>query len=67
MTKHSELREKFAELLQELPDIVGACEEYSEAYPGRYAMQLRVNEVYLCLLQALEDVAHWLRQKSRSM
>jgi hypothetical protein len=67
MTKYSELREKFTELLLELPDIVDECEQYSTLYPGRNTIQLCVNEVYLRLLQALEDVARWMVQKPRSM
>jgi len=67
MLKHSEVREKFAELLQELPDIVDECEQYGKLYSGRNTIQLCVNEVYLRLLQALDDVARWMMQKSSSM
>jgi hypothetical protein len=62
MMKHTEVREKMATLLEDLPDIVEECEQYSEIYPGRDALHLCVNEVYVVVLMALEDMIHWYEQ-----
>ncbi|KAI4673643.1 uncharacterized protein J4E88_008699 [Alternaria novae-zelandiae] len=64
MTQHSEVRERMAELLEEVPEIVNLCEQYQTLYPGRNTMQLRVNDVYTNLLIALEAIVDWYKQSA---
>ena len=66
MTQHSEVRERMAELLEEVPEIVNLCEQYQTLYPGRNTIQLRVNDVYTNLLIALEAIVDWYKQSSWS-
>jgi hypothetical protein len=66
MTKHSEVREKMADLLQDVPEVVSLCEQYQRLYPWRNSIQLCVNEVYTNLLMALEAILNWYKQSSLS-
>ncbi|KAI4907047.1 hypothetical protein J4E90_009941 [Alternaria incomplexa] len=64
MTQHAEIREKMAELLKEVPEIVNQCEQYQTLYPGRNTIQLCVNDIYINLLLALEEIIRWYTQSS---
>lgn len=66
MTEHSGIREKMADLLKEVPEVVNLCEQYQTLYPGRNTMQLCVNEVYTNMLMALEEILGWYTQSSLS-
>ncbi|KAI4707152.1 hypothetical protein J4E89_008091 [Alternaria sp. Ai002NY15] len=66
MTQHAEIREKMAELLKEVPEIVNQCEQYQTLYPGRNTIQLCVNDIYINLLLALEEILRWYTQSSLS-
>ena len=66
MTQHTEVRERMAQLLVEVPETVTLCEQYLEIYPGRNTVQLCVNDIYTNLLVALEAIVEWYRQSSWS-
>jgi hypothetical protein len=66
MMRHSEVREKFICLLEQLPDIVDECEKYSKIYEGRNALLCRIHDIYVNVLLALEDMIHWYEQPKRS-
>jgi hypothetical protein len=66
MAQHSEVREKMADLLQEVPEIVKQCEQYQTLYPGHNTIQLCVNDIYTNLLIALEAILEWYKQSSWS-
>jgi hypothetical protein len=59
MGRHAEIREMIAQLLEELPDFVQDCEDYAKIYPGKNMLRVRVNELYIELLGALEEVVRW--------
>ncbi|KAL9094034.1 MAG: hypothetical protein Q9165_003704 [Trypethelium subeluteriae] len=62
MIRHSEIREKIVELMEELPQDIGNCEEYSRMYPGRNELRIRVEELYVDLLSTLEEFVNWYMQ-----
>jgi hypothetical protein len=68
MISHSEIREKMAELMEELPDDVVDCEDYSHIYQGKAGVVLkqRVEDLYVNILLALEDVVKWYGQGTLS-
>jgi hypothetical protein len=66
MTQHSEVRERMADLLREVPEVVSQCEQYQTLYPGRNTIQLCVNDIYTNLLIALEAILEWYKQSSWS-
>ena len=66
MTEHSQVRERMADLLQEVPEVVNKCEQYQTLYPGRNTIQLCVNDIYTNLLIALEKIIDWYKQSSWS-
>jgi hypothetical protein len=66
MLRHSEVREKFTSLLEQLPDIVDECKQYSKIYPGRNSLLHCIHDVYVHVLLALEDMIHWYEQPKRS-
>lgn len=59
MGRNAEVREMIAELLEDLPDFVKDCEDYAKLYPGQNMLKVRVNELYMELLGALEEVVKW--------
>jgi len=67
MTRYSEVREAMADLLDELPNFVKDCEDYMKVYRGRNMLRVRVNELYIELLAALESIVKWYTKPSRSM
>jgi hypothetical protein len=66
MISHSEIREKMAELMDELPDDIEECEDYSLIYRGSNMLRQRVEELYVGLLVALEDFINWYMQGTAS-
>ena len=66
MRRHSEIVEKMAELMTELPDVVESCEQYSDIYPGRNELQQRVKDLYIDILAALEYFVKWYMQGTLS-
>jgi hypothetical protein len=66
MMGHSEVREKFTCLLEQLPDIVDECKQYSKIYEGRNSLLCRIHDIYVHVLLALEDMIHWYEQPKRS-
>ena len=66
MTEHSEVRERMADLLRKVPEIVNQCEQYQTLYPGRSTIQLCMNDIYINLLIALEAILEWYKQSSWS-
>lgn len=64
--KHTEVREKMATLLEELPEVVGGCEQYMKIYPGKKSLMICINEIYMAVLLALEHMIDWYKQPSRS-
>jgi hypothetical protein len=63
---HKELREKMANLLEEVPDTVIECEKYSNIYQGNNSLRVCINEIHVHLLMALEDIILWYSQSSAS-
>jgi hypothetical protein len=66
MGRHAEVRETIAQLLDELPEFVKDSEDYRKLYPGRNMLQVRVNDLYMELLGALEEIVRWYTQPSIS-
>lgn len=68
MTSHAEIREKMAELMEELPEDVDDCGDYSRIYHGRAGIALKrsVEELYMNILAALEDFVRWYMQGTLS-
>jgi hypothetical protein len=66
MTQHAEVRERMAELLTEVPEIVNQCEQYQTLYPGRNTIKLCINDIYINLLLALQEILGWYTQSSWS-
>ena len=66
MITHAEIREKMAELLDEVPDYVILCDSYNRIYPGQNTLLYLSQELYINLLRALEDVVKWYTQPSIS-
>ena len=66
MISHSEVREKMAELMDELPDDIEECEDYSLIYRGSNMLRQRVEELYVDLLAAMEDFVNWYMQGTAS-
>lgn len=64
--RHADIREKMADLLDELPTFVEECENYKRIYPGSKSLQWYVEELYISLLRAMEDVVLWYTQSSIS-
>ena len=62
MTQHTQVRERMAQLLVEVPEAVILCEQYLEIYPGRNIIQLFVNDIYTNLLLALKEILRWYIQ-----
>lgn len=67
MGRHAEVRETMADLLDGLPGFVEDCEGYMALYPELPALKFVVNELYIELLGALENIVTWYTQPSRSM
>ncbi|KAI4639382.1 hypothetical protein J4E93_009210 [Alternaria ventricosa] len=66
MTEHAAVRERMAELLREVPDVVNQCEQYQTLYPGQNTIQLCINDIYHNLLVALEAIVEWYKQSAWS-
>jgi hypothetical protein len=64
--RHCEVREKFTSLLEQLPDIVDECRQYSKIYPGKNSLLYCIHDVYVQVLMALEDMIHWYEQPKTS-
>ncbi|KAF2232926.1 hypothetical protein EV356DRAFT_578003 [Viridothelium virens] len=62
MMRHSDIREKIAEVMEELPEDIGNCEEYSSIYPGQNELRFRVEELYIDLLSTFEEFVKWYMQ-----
>jgi len=66
MTEHATIRERMADLLREVPDVVNQCEQYQTLYPGQNTIQLCINDIYHNLLVALEAIVEWYKQSGWS-
>jgi predicted nucleic acid-binding protein len=66
MMKKAEYRDKMADILNELPLTIQECEDYAQIYPGKNTMRLRIEELYIQLVGAIEDMIRWYTQKSLS-
>jgi hypothetical protein len=64
--RHSEIREKFTCLLEQLPDIVDKCKQYNKLYSRRNSLLGCIHDVYVHVLLALEDMIRWYEQPKRS-
>lgn len=64
--KKAEMREKMAELLDRLPLIVQNCEDYAQIYPGKNTLRRRIEELYIQIVGAIEDMVRWYTQKASS-
>lgn len=66
MIKKSEIREKMAEILDELPMIVQECEDYAQLYHGNNSLRRRIEELYIELVDVIADMVRWYSQGSIS-
>ena len=55
MISHFKVREKIAELIDELPNNIKECKDYLLIYQGSNMLRQRVKELYVGLLVALKD------------
>ncbi|KAF2247055.1 hypothetical protein BU26DRAFT_520326 [Trematosphaeria pertusa] len=53
-----------AELLDRLPLIVQNCEDYAQIYPGKNTLRRRIEELYIQIVGAIEDMVRWYTQKA---
>ncbi|KAF2647421.1 hypothetical protein K491DRAFT_310216 [Lophiostoma macrostomum CBS 122681] len=66
MMKKAEYRDKVADILNELPLTIQECEDYTQIYPGKTNLRLRIEDLYIQLVGAIEDMIRWYTQKSLS-
>lgn len=64
--KKAEMREKMADILNELPLTIQECEDYAQLYPGKNSLRKRIEELYIQLVGAIEDMVRWYTAKSFS-
>jgi hypothetical protein len=68
MVGHSQIREKMAQVMEELPEDVTDSEDYAQIYGDRGIKVLRqcVEELYVELLATFEDFVEWYMQSTGS-
>jgi len=64
MMKKIEMREKMADILNELPMTVQECEDYARIYQGKNSLRVRIEDLYIQLVGAIEDMIRWYTEKS---
>lgn len=66
MKGHSDARERMADLFDSIPTIVSDCEDYVGLYRKQHRLQLHVDNIYIALLSAMEDMICWYTKSSKS-
>ncbi|PSN71370.1 hypothetical protein BS50DRAFT_673933 [Corynespora cassiicola Philippines] len=64
MIAHSGIREKMSKFMDELPEHINDCNDYSKLYAGGTELRRRVDELYISILKVLEQFVHWYIQST---
>ena len=64
--KKAERRQQMAELLERLPLVHKDAEEFERIYPGANSLRCCVEQLYIQILGAIEDMIRWFLEKPLS-
>lgn len=67
MIKKTEIRQKMADVLNELPMVVQECEDYAQMYQGDNSLKRCTEKLYIELVDVIADMVRWYTQSSFSM